>query len=442
MSSLFYKRSALSLVALAAVLSLSACGEKKEVRPQHQSGPLQEEPKNTTTTVDESTSENESTGQPADLPTNPNADTAREPSIPIPAPKTNADPNIPIPAPGSESAGERPLPPPVAPPTAPRPPKLDDANKNYDPKNPANVENDRLIKRYTGLKDQDGLAYTGSAPDSLLTYLRQRSEAPGVDAQTKKRNLTAARQVLSARINRSHGDVVISLDLMENGRSKAYFLEGRREEGRVTKLSLAESNGAQNIEGTLKCLDADGGCENSTVKLLIGPRGSRAVVRIVFRDSSADLHVKFPSQRSGNPEYEAMRNFWLNSKDKAHTNFRLKDAYLNSFAVVNGRSGFDLQIVGQNKQMIVFAGPLLAPEKSTKINIRADRSIDMADGNLFDYDLANTISEARVINNNGLGQIRLALKMRQRNGYEQDHFMLTIKRVIEPILPLNEENIL
>jgi hypothetical protein len=527
MKSLFIRKSHLtSAMMMTAVLSLSACGSKKEVYPSGPRGTTaqQEVPKSDTkgSEGDSDVSQDNDKDYPSnpshdkslDLPPPPgpgestpgqdpvkNAPPKKEnppkepvipapkepknptpkdpvipapkekpkkdgpkksdPNIPIPAPGDagnngdNQDPNIPIPAPGQNpppQQGTSPMPPPpsqpskpgpplpVPPPISPNPSTGDTANPGYDAKNPANVDK-AFNKRFTGMQDQDGLYFVGTSPDDLLTYLQARSGDSSIDAGIRARNAAAARRVVSARLTKSSHDVSIKLEMSEGGSTKIYTLEGPLNESRVVSLQITDQTGSANIEASLKCLDIDGGCNTSMLKLMVGQPGSRSVVRIVLRESLADVYLSLPGQRSGNPEYETLREFWINSIKNINTTHKIKEVVLNSFEVVNGRAGFDVQVIGEDRQLMVFTGPSVAPQRGTKENIRADRSVDAANANEYDYDLANSIGSAQIINNNGLGQLRFALKMRPRTGFTQDAFTLTVMRIVKPILPLTEDTI-
>lgn len=412
MSSRIHRQTARYLSVLIAVIALSACGEKKDVRgPQAPAQPKK---------VEEAT---------------PLSGGGLE--VPLPAPGTSPTPT---PTPVSETLID----------------PLED-NAGYDPVDPKQIERTDLDKRYTGLEDDDGLFYTGASTDYLLTYLRLRNEDPNLDDYIKTNNKNAAQSIESARLNfdQSTGDLTISLKIREgNDLLKDYTLAGGvSEDDRVSSLRISKSNsrgkttGKQRIEGKIKCLDLHGSCETSYARILIGEPGDRAVVGIIFRQSLADYHIKLQSDRSGNPEYEFIRRFWLNTNDDITTHHRLKNIYLNSFEVVNGRSGFDVQVLGRGRQLLSFGGPLLAPDAGSSVSITADRtprvteSLDLDSLNDYDYTMADYIGSAKIVNNNGLGQVRIAVKMRKRGGYAQDTWVMTVMRIIKPTVTPNEENL-
>ncbi|MNT98765.1 hypothetical protein D3C72_2414250 [compost metagenome] len=61
--------------------------------------------------------------------------------------------------------------------------------------------------------------------------------------------------------------------------------------------------------------------------------------------------------------------------------------------------------------------------------------------NKYSLNYANTIGDARLIANNGLGQVRIMIKMRKRANYPQDKVAITFMRRIKPLVELNDENL-
>jgi hypothetical protein len=422
-------KTSLYLVTLSVVVALSGCGEKKDARASQPA----ETAKSTATGGEQAPA-----GGGIELP-GPQAPGSGPIASPTPA---NGDGRLP--APGS----------------TPGPIPIKDAldeDSGYDPVDPKAVEKADFQKRYTGMADDEGLLYTGSSTDYLLTYLRLRNEDPNLNAGVKARNLEAARSIESARLSRDKytGDVLVSLKVREGRTVKNYVLAGGLFDGetfsslRLTKGSNhgVKTTGTQRIEGKIKCMDSDGGCETMVARLVIGEPGSRAAVAIVFRDSLADVYFSL-SPSSGNPEYEAMRKFWIHSVDEnSNSDLRMKEVVLKSFEIVNGRSGFDAQIRSYGRQLLSFGGPLLAPDAGTSVSLTADRNAELKESFDLDgitnykHDLANLIGSAKIVNNNGLGQVRLAVKMRKRVGYNQESFALTVMRIIKPTLTPNSENL-
>lgn len=434
------QKHSLILATLMASLALSACGKKKNDIIPSPPGPL---PKV------ESTSDQ--LGQ--DLP-NPYDDQA-EPPLPGPIPEESEQvPPAPAP-PGAPPADPvKTTPPPVK---STRPVSSSDKNvlpPDYRSNDVQNVMRDDLSKRMTGAVTEDGLVYTSSSTDDLLNFLRSRNEK--VDAISRRNNLEAAASVLSAKmsVDTLSNDVTVSLKIQEGLDVKVYNVAGSLGEGSASPVRKVRSGngqvstGTRSLEGTVKCLDLDGGCETTFVRLKMGVAGGSAIINLVFRNSTADLYFNLPGKYSDNPEYLYLREFAINTIKRLDVDEKIKQSRMSSWEVVNGRSGVVLSLKGANNELLAFAGPLLAPEAGTSVNISLSRlakdkedSLDLVSLNNSKLNYANWIGDARMIANNGLGQVRIALKMRKRAAFAQDQFAVTFMRRIKPIVDLTDDNL-
>ncbi|XGC80676.1 hypothetical protein ACES2L_15225 [Bdellovibrio bacteriovorus] len=405
--------------ALMATLALSACGKKKELV-----GPGA---KAQTKTETQNTSGNSGAG--------------------LPEPK------------GTESKGTELNPPPVnkVPPVVDSIPEIKDKNQlpeDYKANDAKNVERN-LSKRLTGGTTAEGLNYTSSSTDELLNFLRARNQK--VNHDTRRLNLEAAASIVSAKmtIDKSTKDTAVTLKIQEGNEVKVYNLAGYLAEGdyasaltNVIQANGEISTGARPVEGTIKCLDMDGGCETTFARLKIGQSPASAIANVVFRNSKADVYFELPGEYSNNPEYALIRELVHSSVKKLDNDSRIKSVTMNSWEVVNGRSGVALTIKARNGELLGFAGPLLAPETGTRVNVKLSRiakedddTLDLISLNSAKLNYANTIGEARMVANNGLGQVKVLVKMRQRGSHAQDQFLITFMRTIKPIVELSDENL-
>ncbi|WP_253696501.1 hypothetical protein ACLWBD_16620 [Bdellovibrio sp. HCB117] len=459
--------------ALLASLSLTACGKKKDVL-----APPTEQQTTQKTGSDSETSNTNGQGELPD-PSNPN-DTL--PPLPEPIPDTKVNPpkaNPPKANPpktttppstggGAPSKPSTPVPPPPTteipkqtPPvvdTLPVPaPGTNRLPSDYRSNDASNATNDALSKRMTGAVTEDGLVYTSSSTDDLLTYLRARNEKVG--AESRRANLAAAASILSAKmsVDGLSGDAVVTLKVQEGRDVKVYNVAGASVNGgyaspvkSVRAGNGEKSTGARALSGTLKCLDLDGGCETTFVRLQIGTSPNTAIINLVFRNSPADLYFHLPAQgaHSDNPEFLLIQEFALSTIQRLNVENKVKTSKISSWEVVNGRSGFNVSLKGVNQELLAFAGPLLAPEAGTGVNINLSRiakdqedTLDLISLNNTKLNYANYIGEARLIANNGLGQVRIALKMRKRGAYAQDQLAITFMRRIKPLVDLTDDNL-
>ncbi|KHD88129.1 MAG: hypothetical protein OM95_11410 [Bdellovibrio sp. ArHS] len=451
--------------ALLASLSLTACGKKKDVL-----APPTEQQTAQKTGAESETSNTNGQGDLPD-PSNPN-DTLPPLPEPIPDSKTNppkanppkatppkttppAKPSTPVPPPPTTELPKQ-TPPVVS--TLPAPaPGTNRLPSDYRTNDAANATNDALSKRMTGAVTEDGLVYTSSSTDDLLTFLRARNEKVG--AESRRANLAAAASVLSAKmsVDGLSGDAVVTLKIQEGADVKVYNVAGSSTNGgsaspvkSVRAGNDERTTGARALSGTLKCMDLDGGCETTFVRLQIGTSPNTAIINLVFRNSAADLYFHLPAQNahSDNPEFLLLQEFAVSTIQRLNVSNKVKTSKISSWEVVNGRSGFMVSLKGVNQELLAFAGPLLAPEAGTGVNINLSRiakdqedTLDLISLNNTKLNYANYIGDARLIANNGLGQVRIALKMRKRGNYAQDQFAITFMRRIKPLVDLTDDNL-
>jgi|GEM_PF-1374740 Periplasmic protein TonB, links inner and outer membranes len=327
----------------------------------------------------------------------------------------------------------------------------------YDSSDVSNLENDSLSKRFTGGIYGDGLYYTSSSTDDLLSFLRARNERASYE--NRQANLAAAHAVQSAQmsIESMSNDAVVTLKIKEDGKVKVYNLAGALQENYAGKLVSVRSGngttstGTRDISATAKCLDLDGGCETTLIRVEIGEQNCSGIFYVVFRKSVSDLYFNFAknSGKSDSREFLILRDLFFNTiLNKKHTDEKIEVATMNSWEVVNGRSGVVMSMKGLNNELIAFSAPLVAPEAGTGVNLPAgriandaDESLDLLANGQYSLNYANTIGDARLVANNGLGQVRIMIKMRKRANLPQDKVAITFMRRIKPLVDINDDNL-
>ena len=416
--------------ALIGVLSLTACGQQK----QNYGGPAGAGNARASKSAD--TKGTLGGGLPA--PTTPaNQNDPNEAPLPGPVPQ-----KVTTVAPGAPGKS------PVSP-SKPAPVRVTPSRKSPVTHAPAQEEPSTPVisssKRGTGDAKGDFI-YTTSSTDDLMSSLRARA-AKATRAE-RALNAEVASSITSARlsINQS-GGVVITLKMNEGSTSKTYNVAGEIGEnhstalGAVSEVEGSRTTGAKVLHGSFKCLDVDGGCENTLARLTVSSKSSKAFVNIIFRKTIADSFFSLPARESGNPEYFAIETFIKNSIENVPTDDRINVVSMNTFEVVNGRSGFNLAIVGMNKEVFGFSGPLLAQASSSYVNVPLARlGVGEASSQEDSFDAADTIGEARLVGNNGQGQVKIAFKMRPHGNYGQDEFTGTFTRRIKPVIDPTEAN--
>jgi outer membrane biosynthesis protein TonB len=449
LSVMLRKHSTIS-AALMLSLSLTACGSKKSiVNSSPQSA------KTDSTKSGDKKSDKTNGTLPGGLAPSKDSTPATPPlpiqapsPTPTPAPKAKASPTptpTASPTPAQKQSQQK-----QAPAAPPAPAKQQE--KQQQPQQASSTN-----KRLTGGVGANGLVYTSTSTDSLMSFLRARNEK--VPEATKQANLQAAASVLSAKISgdKEENSLSVSLQVKEGSSVVVYNMAGAfnpdasNELKAVSQAQGLRTSGSRAIRGTLKCLDADGGCETMWARVRIGDaKSGSAVVNVVFRNSSADLFFNMPDEakESNNPEYIFLKDFIYSTIKNDNTIYKIVSSKMSSWEVVNGRSGFAVALKGGNDQLLAFAGPLLAPTSGTKVDLQASvigkekqkSFVPFSTANAK-LDYADSIGEAKIVSNNGEGQLRMLFKMRQRASYAQDQFMITFTRKVKPLVDLSDANL-
>lgn len=309
----------------------------------------------------------------------------------------------------------------------------------YNEANPANVDSNKYGKRLTGARNNEGLLYTSSATDDTLDVLRGlKRDQLGLSASVTEAKL---------RFDSISGQSVVTLNVQENGFPRTYILVGDSsmdENNQIVRLRSGGGSGSMPINGTLQCLDLDGGCQTTLVKADLGYSGSASHIDIVFRQSIADLHFKLPAEGSGNPEYDVMEEMALNTYKYKKGDNRVKTSFMHSWEVANGRAGFSVVLRTYTNELLAFSGPLVSPEAGNSTNVVLKRLTkdptqdDDGISNGGKLNFQNMIGEARLTANNGLGQLRIVFKMRKLARYKQDVFAIVFMRRTKPVIDLND----
>lgn len=286
----------------------------------------------------------------------------------------------------------------------------------------------------------DALNYTSSSADGLMAEFRGYNNK--VNAEQKAMNLNLAKAVVNAKLKRSDaGNMLVDLTLDEslNGVKKitSYRLQATQA-GDKFNLSKVSANGDLEIQGGfLKCTDADGGCENAYIKVKM----SGAYVRVIFRKSYADRFFILEDGSAGS-SFEMWKSYLTNTVNGASTSQKLDYVQVSSFEVVNGRSAMGVLIATEDKELVGLGVPLLAADKGTiagsnvaKVN-DLSKNYDLLSNANSSQSLAQSIKEAKLVNNNGKGEVRIRLDL--SSGSQKAAIWLTLSNIQKASMSIAE----
>lgn len=290
---------------------------------------------------------------------------------------------------------------------------------------------------FTGMKDlKADLNYTGSSPDNLLAAVK--AELAKESLAVQKANLMAAKSILDAKLNidQFSGEAEVKLKLTAG----EVVLRGAL--GTEKLVRMYSSN--RNVRASVKCLDFNPGA--NCVNVLAKVQTEKGTAVVILRNSIVDLHFEMDLSDRVNYSYSNLRQFFVNSIQQSETNNRLDTRRLETFEVVNGRSGFAVKMMGYNKEFLGFSGALLAPISGSALNMTLSslKSSSVESENLLmsgkvSLKLADSIIETKLINNNGLGQLRLALKIADFGKDDANTMNIVVSRRVKKINELNAD---
>lgn len=295
-------------------------------------------------------------------------------------------------------------------------PPLKIAEKNKRQASQVNFSASSSVPK-TGGRMND-LYYTSAGRDGLMEEFKSYNTKVAANQQTM--NLNLAKNIVIAKLSRqtSTNDIIVNLTVDEFGTMRNYRVKGKRQGDRVILNQEQVSNsGALEFQGGfLKCLDIDGGCENSYVKL----KFSGAYARVIFRNSLADMHFLIQQGVSNNQGFELLRRYAINAETLASTSQRIDTLQVASFEVVNGRAGMGALLTTTDKEMIGLSIPLVASAQGTQVNVPIAKLTDLSRNydlsplaNTYSQRISSFISAITLVNNDGQGQLKLRFSFNQ-----------------------------
>jgi hypothetical protein len=296
--------------------------------------------------------------------------------------------------------------------------------------------------------------YTVAESDQLVSFLAAHFADPRQTAEAQQRDAGLAKGVIAAKLFRDAktAEVRISLRMKEETGAKTYILKGLTAGGfETSELKVVAAagpglltTGKRPVRATVQCLDKNGDCENALVNFTVGAGQSEASAAVVFRKSIADVHFTWLEETSTNADFLTWYQLVESSKNNAKGGVKISEAIVKSFEVVDGRSGFEAMIRTTNDELVEFAGPLLAATAEVPLNVPLvltsgmKESIALDELSGYGTALAQTVSSASLVENNGKGALTIAVKLRKSADLPQEGFKISFARNLNAVAPLSK----
>lgn len=322
----------------------------------------------------------------------------------------------------------------------------------YDPMDPKNLTRADLQKRLTGGVESDGMVYTDASEDYLITFLRNRFDA--VENQViRERNLKLAQSILDVKVSKeASGRSLIRIKMKVDKKERVTILTGDFDANlRYSKVSGSGGNATvpEAVVGELRCLDLNqNSCETAFLRLMVGQPGQRATAAVVLRDTTARLNVSMNLEEKSDPVYSQLRDLMVASMFNASGEDKLKPIQVTSFVVANGRSAMKIRMISEQNEILVFSSKLLSQQGAgSEVNLAVDRNLEFEDMNDIENmigrstKISDSIKEVRMVNNNGLGQVKFKLMWNNKVSQQAQAISFHFMREVKPLLFLSEDSI-
>ncbi len=284
----------------------------------------------------------------------------------------------------------------------------------------------------TGGKSKSGMKYSGSAGDGILTQLLTEEKMKLAVDQDRNALLAASIWDMSYVVD-GQGELTLDIALTKGAGLSQVKARTQYSAGHVMSVAANTGSGSE-IQLTAECLDtvkASDRCSNLLVKFV--KDGAEATA--VLRQTLANIWFEYDKVEQAN-EYATLVEFFKNSSLDFETGNKVDSAYLNTFEVVNGKSGFKVVVTGKRSQVLGFkadlllkkdlSAPMISVDKETKF-----KGVDMWMGQIVGKDLSfmSSISDAKLVQNNTKGQITLDMTVKSASTGSVNSLTLRFTRV-------------
>lgn len=284
----------------------------------------------------------------------------------------------------------------------------------------------------TGGKSKSGMKYSGSAGDGIMTQLLAQEKMKLATEQDRNAVLAASIWDMAYLVD-SQGTLTINVDFTKGaGLTKVQVKTGFTAHQAMHVVATVGSG--SEVQITAKCLDTAKAADRCS-NLLVTFAKDGAEATALLRQTLANIYFEYEKVEQAN-EYATLVEFFKNSTIDVETANKVDSAYLNTFEVVNGKSGFKVVVTGKRSQVLGFkadlllkkdySAPMISVDKETKF-----RGIDMWMGQSVGKDLAfmSSISDAKLVQNNTKGQITIDMTVKSVSTGSSDSLTLRFTRV-------------
>lgn len=298
------------------------------------------------------------------------------------------------------------------------------------------------------------LYYTGAGQDTLREqlYLLVNNYESQLDEESRKENRALAQsiQLSNFSVNWETRRGLLSFQYLRNGRKATVDMEGDVTD--VMQFRVGALSRDPYIMADVACMDISGGCKTVHVKVQDASAGNGKIrtAHMLARHTSASLFIEGNAPGiSKNAEYDRLMNLLLNTTKNPRGANVVNKLTLTTSETIGGASNFwvtmdfDL-LLGHGVRgydQLQITGPLAKPRSTDVVNVAAvvSPALTVVEGQVIPVEgrLVDTIRNARLLKNDGRGNLQLQLTVRSAaSGATEDNVTLTVARIHTPTTQL------
>lgn len=316
-------------------------------------------------------------------------------------------------------------------------------------------------------KNPDNYTYTDAAYDFLMPFFRWRLKNIK-DQEVKNNNLAFARNIQDVEYyNQKDGLAVVKVKVVQpddsgNSIYDEITLKGRySDDESYARLNQVKSQDGANqnkdgsyYTGELRCEDLDEASCDTVFIRIVNEREeleTPLVANVVIRDTGTAIRTEKINTEDPNysDNYRKFARMSLNTTEKKHDGDYIKEFRITTVAVSEGFSKVSVKFIINTGEVIVLSSPLVAPSSAdNKVsNVVMSTKTTLADvADIEGYRKSerkyqDSIQQAQLIANNGLGKFKISLKfigdLNSKN--EDEEIIYSFMRDLKPIRDIDTE---
>lgn len=319
-----------------------------------------------------------------------------------------------------------------------------------------------LVRSDIVSSDGQEIFYTGAGKDTLRTHLHAlvNERAATLDDETRAADKVLAQtiQLADFNVDWSSRRAVLNFRFERLDKHGKLELNKVKIEGpldNLTRFTVGSLKVRPFLAAEVACMDISGGCKTVHIRVQDRSTGRTQTAHLIARHTNATMDIDGTKRlgASGNPEYERLLGVLVNTTTQPSGQNVVEQLTLTTSETIGGASNFAVKLTVRLRDqwgrtggdIIEMTGPLAKPLNSELLDVAANVTPTFTVINneivptsaIGTYDrFVDSISDVRLVRNNGRGVLQLDLTIRNTTGGSPEQISLAFGRIHTPTGPV------